>query len=89
MPKKRTSLDGLFVTEVEAKKTSTITVPPSSKNDSRIKTSIYLPEAVYEQLRSLAFDERHKMHDYFIEGLDLIFKKRGLKSVAELTQESE
>ena len=46
----------------------------------------YLPEAVYEQLRRLAFEERHKMHDYILEGLDRVFKDRGLKSIPELTR---
>lgn len=49
--------------------------------------SLYLPEAVYEQVRKLAFDERKKLHDYYLEGLDLVFKKKGLKSIAELTKE--
>jgi len=45
----------------------------------------YLPEAVHEQLRLLAFEERRKMHSYIMEGLDLVFRARGLPSIAELT----
>ena len=45
----------------------------------------YLPEPVYEQLRRLAFEERRKMHDYIIEGLDRVFRDRGLASITELT----
>lgn len=51
------------------------------------KQSVYLGEPVYEQLRKLAFDERRKMHDYLIEGLDSVFRKRGLPSIAELEKE--
>jgi hypothetical protein len=51
------------------------------------KQSVYLDEPVYEQLRRLAFDERRKMHDYLIEGLDTVFRKRGLPSIAELEKE--
>jgi hypothetical protein len=31
-------------------------------------TSVYLPEAAYEALRQVAFDERRKIHDLLIEG---------------------
>lgn len=51
----------------------------------RIGQTVYLPPPVHRQLRSLAFEEERKMHDYLMEGLDLVFRKRGLKSVAELT----
>ena len=49
-----------------------------------VKQTVYLPPAVHEQLRQLAFEERRKMHDYLVEGLDRVFKNRGLKSYAEL-----
>ena len=51
------------------------------------KQSVYLGGPVYEQLRRLAFDERRKMHDYLIEGLDSVFRNRGLPSIAELEKE--
>lgn len=46
--------------------------------------SLYLEPAVYEQLRELAFTERTKIHPLLIEAIDLLFKKRGLKSVKQL-----
>ena len=51
------------------------------------KQSVYLSEPVWEQLRKLAFDERRKMHDYLMDGLDIEFRKRGLRSIAELEKE--
>lgn len=51
------------------------------------KLSAYLREPVHEQLRTLAFQERHKMHDYLIEGLDHVFRARGLPSISELLKE--
>jgi hypothetical protein len=51
------------------------------------KQSVYLGGPVYEQLRSLAFNERRKMHDYLLEGLDNVFRARGLPSIAELEKE--
>lgn len=50
--------------------------------------SVYLEEAVYEQLRELSFHERKPMHGLILEGLDLLFKKRGLKSLAQLAKDA-
>jgi hypothetical protein len=47
-------------------------------------TSVYLPEAAYEALRQVAFDERRKIHDLLIEGVELALKKRGYPTLAEL-----
>jgi hypothetical protein len=50
--------------------------------------SVYLEEAAYEQLRELSFHERKPMHGLILEGLDLLFKKRGLKSITQLTKDN-
>jgi hypothetical protein len=47
-----------------------------------------LPPAVHDQLRELAFSERVKMHTLIMEGLDAVFRARGLKSIEELTGKS-
>jgi hypothetical protein len=47
-------------------------------------TSVYLPEAAYEALRQVAFDERRKIHDLLIEGIELALKKRGYPALADL-----
>jgi hypothetical protein len=102
MAKKRTSLDALFNNtdteeiverEVEPlKNTVAVTKNPvkatkTNQTDKLIvKQTVYLPAQVYEQLRSLAFEERKKMHDYLVEGLDRVFKNRGLKSYNELVK---
>lgn len=54
------------------------------EKDSIKTTTAYIPGAVYEQWRELAFTERKKMNDYLLEGLDRVFADRGLKSIAEL-----
>lgn len=87
MAKKRTSLDELFTKETETAPAPQPTTPPRRSSEKQ-KTSLYLHPAVYEQLRTLAFEERHHMNDYLIEGLSLVFKNRGLKSVEELIQRS-
>ncbi|APW64219.1 hypothetical protein [Paludisphaera borealis] len=96
MSKKRTSLDAIMARTaanedkpaeppiVVAQKPAP--VPPGKPgNRPGVKQqTAYLAEPVYEQLRRLAFEERAKMHDYLIEGLDLVFRKRGLPGVEEL-----
>ena len=49
-----------------------------------IHSSLYLPEAVYEALRKVAFDERCKIHDLAMEGIGLALRKRGYLSMDEL-----
>lgn len=63
---------------------------PATKGEI-VRQTLYLPLPVFDQLRDLFFEEqrgrvkRRRMHDYFLEGIDLLFRDRGLKSVAELT----
>jgi hypothetical protein len=47
-------------------------------------TSVYLPEAAYEALRQVAFDERCKIHDLLMEGVELALKKRGYPALADM-----
>lgn len=60
-----------------------------------VHKSVYLPPAVLDQLDLLAIQERpqpgrkKKFNSLVIEGLDLLFKSRGLKSVADLTGSDE
>jgi len=42
-----------------------------------IHSSVYLPQAVYEALRRVAFEERVKIHDIVLEGIGLALRKRG------------
>ena len=49
-----------------------------------IQQTLYLPGAVHEQLRVLAFSERVKMHDIVMRALDREFRALGLKSIDEL-----
>jgi hypothetical protein len=52
-------------------------------------TSVYLPETAYEALRQVAFDERRKIHDLFMEGVELALKKRGYPPIAEMKAKSQ
>lgn len=51
--------------------------------------SVYLEPPVYDQLCDLAHAERTKMHALMLEGLDLLFRQRGARSIAQLTEPEE
>ena len=59
--------------------------PASRWPRSDIKhTSIYLPEAAYEALGQVAFDEGRKIHDLLMDGVELALKNRGYPALAEM-----
>jgi len=70
-----------------ARQSAAAAAPVKSKSET-VKQTVYLPPAVHEQLRQLAFEERKKMHDYLVEGLDRVFKNRGLKPYVELSSDA-
>ena len=51
---------------------------------SIVHSSLYLPEPVYEALRKIAFEERLKIHDIVLEGIDAALRRRGYPSVESL-----
>jgi hypothetical protein len=97
MSKKRTSLASLFTKAPQSSSPPTppASLPPSEKPPNGGKRpgvkqqTAYLPDKVHEQLRRLGFEERTKMHYYLLEGLDLVFAKRGLPSIRELLGEGK
>jgi hypothetical protein len=56
-----------------------------TERPSIVHTSLYLPEPVYEALRKIAFEERLKIHDVVLEGIDLALRRRGYASIESLT----
>ena len=56
----------------------------ASQRSRVVHSSLYLPEPVYEVLRKIAFEERLKIHDLAIEGLDAVLRRRGYPSVESL-----
>jgi Antitoxin-like ribbon-helix-helix len=89
MSRKRTSLSAVLGTVEDVPSPSAAGERPGHRGGGRRpglkQQTAYLPEAVYEQLRALAFEERRKMHDLLMEGLDRVFKQRGLRSIEDLT----
>ena len=86
--RKRTSLEALL-RPVEPQTpapapTAAITSPTVARRRAVRQQTVYLPIAVHEQLRRLAFEERVKMHALLMEGLDRVFRDRGLPGLDEL-----
>jgi hypothetical protein len=92
MPKsRRTVLSGIvtpFVADAPSPSPSPLpAIEPrrrSATKEATIQQTLYLPPTVHDQLRELAFTERVKMHALILEGLDSVFRKRGLRSIANL-----
>ncbi len=49
-----------------------------------VHTSLYLPRLVHDALREIAYDERVKIHDVVVEGIDAALKRRGYPPVESL-----
>ncbi len=88
MTKKRTSLDALSLSDTSQPEEAPKKIGTPGK-PRIIKQTLYLPEAVHEQLRVLAFHEKVKQHDLLIEGLNMMFKSRGALPVNELTEKDK
>ena len=58
--------------------------PTRRARPDTVQQTLYLPPAVHDQLRDLAHVERVKMHALVMEGLDAVFRARGLKGIADL-----
>jgi hypothetical protein len=83
---RRTVLSGVVTPLSSQEPQSPGAEPPRARRAPRtIQQTVYLPPAVHDQLRELAFAERVKMHSILMEGLDLVFRARGLKPLDELT----
>lgn len=69
------------------------TIAEASDSAETIRTSVYIPLAVYKKLNELAITEstglKKKVNDYFLEGIDEVFAKRGLPPIAKLIKRSE
>jgi hypothetical protein len=95
MTRKRTSLDAIISrsaietqAEEEPKAAAAAKLADAGNRPGFKQQTAYLPIAVHEQLRRLAFEERAKMHDYLLEGLDLVFRKRGLPGIDDLKRQN-
>jgi hypothetical protein len=62
---------------------------PARGEPEMMRTSLYLSRAVHDKLREIAFTERCKVHELFIEGIDKVLAERGFPGTAELRDSSK
>lgn len=61
-------------------------------SDQKIFTTIAIPVPVKDKLEEIVFSERkmkRSQNDLFLEGIDMVLKKRGFPSIAKLLKEEE
>lgn len=58
--------------------------PEANSKPDKVVFSLHLPEAAHAKLRELSFHERQSMTKLIMEGIDLLFAKRGISPIAEL-----
>ena len=73
----------------EAAATVTPQAAPAPGAPETVRYTAYLPRPVYRQLKELAFTHDRKMHEFVLEGLDLVFREHGLRSIHDLTAQDE
>ena len=73
----------------EAAATVTLQAAPAPGVPETVRYTAYLPRPVYRQLKELAFTHDRKMHEFVLEGLDLVFREHGLRSIHDLTAQDE
>ena len=49
-----------------------------------VHTSLYLPAAVHDALREIAFKERLKIYDIVLEGIEAALRRRGYAPIENL-----
>lgn len=78
MKKKAAGLDALKQTQPVQEKPEA-TTPPGKKKSDKVIFSLHLPRESHDKLRELSFHERQSMTKLLLEGLDMMFEKRGVK----------
>jgi hypothetical protein len=86
----RPSLEALATSQRDSVTTvqrSNVTTLPSAAatRPTLSHTSLYVSKPVLREIKKLALDYDRKPHDLYIEALDLLLRKYGRPSVAELS----
>lgn len=84
MIKKRPTLSDVFSNEQPQQEEAEEQKPSVNETRRRYRiVNLYLMPDEKEVLRVLAFEERKKIHDLVIEGLDRVLADRGLETISE------
>jgi hypothetical protein len=91
-PKKTPGGDSMRDAVKSLKRTVADTIAAKEpKGDARgmRRQTLYLPPAVHEQLRHLAFNRKESQQELFRQGLNLLFAREGLPSWEELEEKAQ
>lgn len=58
--------------------------PAEAEARALVRSTLYLPGAVHEALREVAYQERCKIHDVIMSGIDVELRRRGYPGVEAL-----
>ncbi len=85
MSKRPSVIGGLKLAE-EPAWVATAEAPPAKRRERPgiVHTSVYLPKAVYQHLREIAFVRDVKIHDVIMEGISAALTKHGKPDVEAL-----
>ncbi|MGA7328485.1 MAG: ribbon-helix-helix domain-containing protein [Rhodomicrobium sp.] len=64
-------------------------VEPKGDPRGMIRQTLYLPPAVHDQLRLLAFNRRESQQEIIRQGLNMLFEREGLPKWDELATSKE
>lgn len=76
------------ITETPSAEPSVTQQKPAQTDGDMMRTSLYLSRAVHDALREIAFHERVKLHDLFMEGIDTVLAKRRQPTSAEIKRKA-
>ncbi len=83
--KKAAGLDALANIKSEVIEKPVLEAPIIKTTEKKTKPfPLHLPLEVHKVLRELAFHEDTSMTKIILEGVDAVFREKGLKSIAEL-----
>ena len=55
----------------------------------KVQATLYLPKPVHKQMKLLAVEHETNVHTLVLEGIDLVLKAYGSKSIAQLTGKTD
>ncbi|MDX2263418.1 MAG: hypothetical protein NW215_00400 [Hyphomicrobiales bacterium] len=93
MSKPRKSLSALLSGDVEAtvnapREKLRVQVAAERPRNVHVKSSLYLDPAVHRVLQEIAFEQRVRIHDLFLDGIDLLLRELGQRSISEIIAQS-
>jgi len=90
MSKRPSIVGNLRLAEAPAEIEPTESMSPAKRRERPdiVHTSVYLPKAVYQHLREIAFVRDVKIHDVIMEGIDSALMKHGKPSVEMLKRDT-